>query len=855
MDHGNTAADSKMDYAGLVSRADLRYEHTVKRSEGGLPLGNGRMGSLLWTSPSAIKFQINRVDVFANDCSTNSFNERHSDYAYACGFVDIDFVDYGEDVFHDGGIKQHLSLFDGTALVSGDGVQAEAFASANQDVFAVRVQDDREDPQVINIKLKMLRPAEVVSKNHSAVSRLSMRGGMIVLTQEFREGSYYCSSAVAIGISGRESKARMNDELGGRAPVGSFRESKVIGQPNETEMRLCVKPGQGIFDVFIGSASSFDENEDIAAAAANIVEQAAAAGFDLLLQEHKSWWNQFWEKSYIRLSSEDGTAEFVELHYTYYLYLMASSSRGGQFPPNFGGMLLSPRGDLRHWGAMHWWNNMSLYYNAVLPSGHHELFHPYFSMYSSMYESCAEAARQQWGSQGIFIPEVVTFDGMEKLPEDIAAEMRDLYLVRKPWDQMSDRFRDFAFSKRPHESRWNWKYHEKYVDGKLVYVERGFGSFGFTTHMFASQVGIACHFWMYYEYTKDEAWLRERAYPIMKGVAEFFRHFPNLKKDEDGRYHIYQTTSDEKYYGGKNTMDSMAGMHTIFPIVLKASEILEADEDIRPVWQELYDNLAPLPRSDHPDAVLRTPENEPAVWVGALGPVLDNKSNVDLKPGRFGSLCSLETAYDNPEMFETTMATIRYQEAMLDHDWSRAASEMSSTARVHAHMGLAEPFKQAVLAQLECVNAEREYCYFADTGRVKFFENRLTVREGVNCMSVQRLGNAASALQAALCQSGPPGPGKASVICVFPACPADWNAEISLWCHGGFNVTSAIRSGSIPFVKINSTLGGSCRIRNPWGETEVSLRKADGKNRALKGSLLEFDTQKGEDIELIPFSS
>ncbi|MET3546913.1 hypothetical protein ABID47_003529 [Paenibacillus favisporus] len=835
-----------------VSRADLHYRHTVERSEGGLPLGNGRMGSLIWTSPSALKFQINRADVYANDSRTNSFNQRHSDYAYGCGFVDIDLVDYGEDVFNDKGIRQHLSLYDATAAISGIGVAAEAFAASGHDVFGVRIHDRRPVPQVVNIKLKMLRPAEVVTKNHSAVSRLMIRDGMMVLHQQFREGDYFCASAVVIAITGRDAQVRMNDEYGGRKPVGAYRESLVIGQPNETEMRLCVQPGNGSFDIFMSSAASFDEQEDVIGEAIQTVRHAMQAGYDALLAEHRKWWHSFWDKSYIRLHSEDGRAEFVEQHYTYYVYLMASNSRGSQYPPNFGGMLLSPRGDLRHWGAMHWWNNMNLYYNAVLPTGHNELFHPYFNMYSAMYDSCAAAARQQWGSHGIYIPEVVSFDGVEELPEDIAEEMRDLYLLRKPWEQMTDRFREYAYSKRPHESRWNWKYHEKYVDGRFTYKERGYGPFGFTTHMFATQVGIAYHYWLYYEFTKDEEWLRERAYPIIRGVAEFFRHYPNLRKDEDGLYHMYHTTSDEKYYGGKDTMDSMAGMHTIFPIVLRASDLLGLDRDIRPAWQELYEHLAPLPRSDQADAVLKTGEGEAAVWVGALGPVLDQKSHIDVKPAYFGSLCSLETAVSNPDMFKTTMATVRYQEELLDHDWSRAASEMSGMARVLANMGLAEPFKQVVLAQLECVNAERDYCYFNDTGRIKSFENRLTVREGVNCISIQRLGNAAAALQSALCQSQPAGPGQDSVIRLFPACPVDWDAEFSLWCPGGFNVKSAVQGGDIPYVRITSSLGGICRIRNPWGEGEVRLQKVGGEVHMLEGSLLQFETELGDEFELYP---
>ncbi len=41
-------------------------------------------------------------------------------------------------------------------------------------------------------------------------------------------------------------------------------------------------------------------------------------------------------------------------------------------------------------------------------------------MYSGMYDNCATAARQQWGSQGMYIPETTYFDGLEKLPDEIA---------------------------------------------------------------------------------------------------------------------------------------------------------------------------------------------------------------------------------------------------------------------------------------------------------------------------------------------------------------------------------------------------------------------------------------------------
>ena len=89
------------------------------------------------------------------------------------------------------------------------------------------------------------------------------------------------------------------------------------------------------------------------------------------------------------------------------------------------------------------------YYNALPPADRFELMDPVFAMYTAMRDSCARAARQQWGSEGIWIPETVWFDGLETLPDDIADEMRELYLARKPWEERSDRFRVYAEPKPP----------------------------------------------------------------------------------------------------------------------------------------------------------------------------------------------------------------------------------------------------------------------------------------------------------------------------------------------------------------------------------------------------------------------
>src|SRR3982751_962455 len=140
------AVPGTVDYRALVSRADLDYDKPASRSEEGQPIGNGRMGSLVWTTPSSLHFQINRVDVFAQDSSTTSFPKQDSDYASGCGYVDINVVSAGEDVFAGEAFRQHLSVYDATLTARGKGLTARVIAWPARDCLAVEIDDQREKP-------------------------------------------------------------------------------------------------------------------------------------------------------------------------------------------------------------------------------------------------------------------------------------------------------------------------------------------------------------------------------------------------------------------------------------------------------------------------------------------------------------------------------------------------------------------------------------------------------------------------------------------------------------------------------------------------------------------------------------
>ena len=50
---------------------------------------------------------------------------------------------------------------------------------------------------------------------------------------------------------------------------------------------------------------------------------------------------------------------------------------------------------------------------------------------------------------------------------------------------------------------------------------------------------------------------------MLKGTVEFYRNFPNLKKDADGKYHIYHTNSNEPAWGVKDSDEDMSAMRGI----------------------------------------------------------------------------------------------------------------------------------------------------------------------------------------------------------------------------------------------------------------------------------------------------
>ena len=81
---------------------------------------------------------------------------------------------------------------------------------------------------------------------------------------------------------------------------------------------------------------------------------------------------------------------------------------------------------------------------------------------------------------------------------------------------------------------------------------------------------------------------------MLKGVAEFYRNYPNVKKDADGKYHIHDINGHEPIWGAQDTLEEVAGMRGVVPLAIRASEILDVDPELRAAWREFLQNKIPL---------------------------------------------------------------------------------------------------------------------------------------------------------------------------------------------------------------------------------------------------------------------
>jgi len=159
--------------------SQLIYAQPASSPDAGQPIGNGRMGSMVWTSPEALHLQINRVDVFAVNRDHQGMPGQRGSATDYCGGIAGVTVQFGGQPFAPGGtsFRQRLSLENAECVVEGEGLQVRCFVSAVADVLVMEIDDRRGLPEPLKVMVSRLREPEVIADEHIATGAPSSGSG------------------------------------------------------------------------------------------------------------------------------------------------------------------------------------------------------------------------------------------------------------------------------------------------------------------------------------------------------------------------------------------------------------------------------------------------------------------------------------------------------------------------------------------------------------------------------------------------------------------------------------------------------------------------------------------------------
>lgn len=328
--------------------------------------------------------------------------------------------------------------------------------------------------------------------------------------------------------------------------------------------KFTLSPGKPIS--IVCSFSSNFKSEDCVAAVIRKVEDCTSRQLASIEENHKQWWKEYWDKSYVSIPDS-----VIEKQYYLSLYGMGSCSRDLDFPPSiFGSWITKER---PFWnGDYHLnYNHMAPYY-ALYSANRIEQADPYYM------PLLASIPRGNYYSE-----KVTDIPGGILLP--VGAGPLGIETTRRtPF--MDIYFKDWITSGNIEDEGMFW---------------------GQKSNSAYAVVNLSMQFYR----TWDKEYTR-KVYPFVKGVATFWENY--LTREGD-RYVIYNDAIHEGTVGTKNPILSLGMVRMVMNTVSDMSTFLEVDGDKRTQWTFIRDHLSDYPLQErNGKTVFRYTEEGTSWW-------------------------------------------------------------------------------------------------------------------------------------------------------------------------------------------------------------------------------------------------
>ncbi len=792
-DTGFGAGLIKVDYEKYLSQHDIVYLSPAGGGYEGLPIGNGDLAAMVWTPPQGILCHINKSDLW-DDAPKGHFKhwgKKWEEQATCLRSAGELFIQNSLPAFD----WKYLIDFEARLQMFPARVTLKAktpFSSIRTTSFVSRADRclviDYEDD------LKEEIPRQIILR----------RWGSRILGH----GYHQIVQDPSIGLAGTEAGCDENHiwivqemrsltfalacrvvGLKGNTQRGHSREA-VLNTPLTRHAR---------FQVYVSVVTS-EENPAPLREALKLVDKASEKGLKSIEREHQEAWKDFWDKSFVNLSDK-----YIENLWYFNLYQIGSSSRG-KYPPHFINGLWSWSHDIRPWNHYYHWNQQS-YTWSLHSSGHPELFLPY----------------ARWRLEGL--PQAMN-------------DAREIFDCHGAW------YSDIANRKGYQSVVSQKEVDEKVLPGEMI-ADHG------VTDNLTPGPQIAMDIFRHYQYTLDEAYLRNCAYPVMRECVKFYCDY--LKKEEDGRYHIPRSCPYEGNGQCKDTTTDLACIRQLFPAFIEAGSRLDKDVELRGTANNVLENLADFVTMEVPSGVTTGGIDKPSGKILSAGINLEDGkpyhewlpdtaekkrvifSGIQIAPIFPASLVGMEQ--EGTEEFKVLERTVRCFDAQ-----NRYGIFVHLIAL--ARMGL----KGLVGGNLKkWVENYQIFCQ----GFFSYYQrndpdrsdapHRVTPNDQTTTYTVKVIdgqpGEKTHILKRPFIHMGlEPGSifqtavnemllqSYSGRIRVFPAMPDDWTGSFVLHARGGFIVMSEKTTDGISYVAIESRLGQMCQVVNPWsGRKDVHI--------------------------------